>query len=629
MNPLERRIGESFEDWIARVTVSATEKRTPTTFDADLVPEPEYTPSPESLEIDGVLSGISIVDAYERWCGKSAIRPGNRREGVKVSCPNPEHPDKHPSAWLNLDKGDGGVGHCGSCGIGFDKYDIYAWGHGLPVPEYKTKFNEVKKNMAIDLGYTVNISAGHATVTAPEPEPEPDDEPGTPVAPVVDLFPSKEEFADMAADDFEPPFFNWRDLPAIKPDTFLHTWLTITSEADEPEEYYTWLGFEALGLAVSNNVTLRSIRPYRSNLMLCLVGPPAVGKTTAIAQLTGLLHEALPFKREVGNAGVMYAQQIASGEALIDALSITVEDPVTKEESQLPIRALIGDAEMAALMGRAGRNGNPLKESMQQFYDFAHPVESYSRTTGHRKVNDHFVSFVTSTQHERIEDLLRHKDEASGFISRWLFIYGTPKPRFSRRMDSIDTTPCVEYLRKIRAWAASTKVVDFHDDASKIRWDRFFETQLNPVVVGAKSSALARLDLMCRKILLLFAINDRSTSILVEHIQSLEILFPYMLKGYGVIHEAVTTDPLAKLMDRIEAFVGRYHAKQNLWPTRRDISKGFPRNVKDSQYAIDILVKDGRLVEMIQKSAAKSGGRPTTRYRLAESGDPTTTYMTP
>lgn len=621
---LQRRDGESYEDWIARVTVSATEKRNPgPTFDSDLVPESEFVPNPESLEIDGVLAGVDIIDAYTRWCGKSEVRPGNRREGVKVSCPNPEHPDKHPSAWLNLDKGDGGVGHCGSCGIGFDKYDIYAWGHGLPVPEYKTKFNDVKKSMAIDLGYTVTISAGAVTITAPESEPDFES-----AASVIDLFPSKEELADMAADDFEPPFFNWRDLPAVKPDTFLHTWMAITSEAEEPEEYYFWLGLEALGLAVSNNITLRSTRPYRANLMVCLVGPPAVGKSTAISTLTTLLRKTLPFKREIGNAGVLLTSNVASGEALIDTLSVEIEDPVTKEKTQLPVRALVGDSEMAALVARAGRAGNPLKETMQQFMDFTDPVESHSRTSGHRRVDDHFVSFITATQHERIEDLLRHKDEASGFISRWLFVYGTPKKRSPRRTDDIDISACIDILQKVRAWAGMPRSVDFHDEISKLRWDRFFTTRLDPVVVGAKSAALARLDLMCRKILLLFAINDKSTSVLVEHIQSLEMLFPYMLKGYGVVHDAVMTDPLAKLMDRIEMFVGRYHTKQSVWPTRRDISRGFPKNVKDSQYAIDILVKDGRLVEVTSKPA-KGAGRPTTRYRLAESGDPTTTYMTP
>lgn len=632
----ERRPDESTAEWSARLIRETTKPEAPS-FAADLVPEVDlFTPTPEALEIDAVLNAVDIVTAYTRWCHKSEPRPGSKREGIKVSCPNPEHPDTHPSAWLNLDKGNGGVGTCGSCSIGFDKYDIYAWSVGLAVPGYKTHFADVKKAMALDLGYTVTSGAGRIYAVPPPPVPvEPVDDgvgegPGAvddAVAPVIALHPTKAEIAAMAADDFTPPSFDWRELPAITPNSFLHKWLTITSQGEEPEEYYTWLGCQALGLAVGNGVRLASNRPYRANLMLCLVGPPAVGKTVAIGEMMSLLHLALPFKAEAGNNGVLLAPRIASGEALVDVLAVMVDDPATEGKVQAPVRGLVSDAELSALMMRANRTGNTLKENMQDFYDSTMPVSIFSRTSGRREVKEHFVSFVTSTQHDRLQDLLRSQDEASGFISRWMFAYGAAKPRSPRRTLVLDTSPCVDSLRAVRAWSSVNRVVDFHTPRTEARWDRFFAHVLDPIISSAETASLVRLDLLCRKILLLFAINDHSTSVTIEHIQSLELLWPYLLSGHSHVHDAVTIDALSLLMDRIEIFVSRFHDMRSQWPTRRDMSRGFSKRRKDFDYALEGLLRDGRLIEVLQKPAA--GGRPTTRYRTTTGDDPTTVLVVP
>lgn len=130
----------------------------PKVHDPDLVPD--IKSESKNPELDQVLDSISILDAYNQWCGKSKPSPGNRRESVMISCPNPSHPDKKPSAWMNLDKN---TWFCGGCAEGGDSYDIAAYSFGYPVPGYKSQpalFVKLREQMAQSLGYTVKTTPG-------------------------------------------------------------------------------------------------------------------------------------------------------------------------------------------------------------------------------------------------------------------------------------------------------------------------------------------------------------------------------------------------------------------------------------------------------------------------------------
>ncbi len=117
---------------------------------------PDLGPSerPDS-QLDEIIDRIGVLEAYEKWCGKKVDeRTLNKREGVKVSCPKPDHPDHNPSAWLNLDDD---LWFCGGCQLGGDKYDIAAYHFGFDVPGYKdgSNFHKLRRVMAEDLGYRI------------------------------------------------------------------------------------------------------------------------------------------------------------------------------------------------------------------------------------------------------------------------------------------------------------------------------------------------------------------------------------------------------------------------------------------------------------------------------------------
>ena len=75
----------------------------------------------------------------------------------------------------------------------------------------------------------------------------------------------------------EVPSIDWRAL--VPEGTFLHQWMSLTSRDDLPEEYYFWLGLQALGFAIGNNVRLLDSPAVKGNLFVCLYGPSGIGKT--------------------------------------------------------------------------------------------------------------------------------------------------------------------------------------------------------------------------------------------------------------------------------------------------------------------------------------------------------------
>lgn len=145
------------------------ETQAPMEFDADLIPDvgtSSYQPRQEDLDIDAILAGIDVVDAYEKWCGKSVPKRTKSGESIMISCPNPDHPDKNPSAWMNSDKG---VYSCGGCSFsGGDKYDIAAWHFGYPVPNYKTdgSFPKLRRDMAESMGHAISRDVGEGAPRA-------------------------------------------------------------------------------------------------------------------------------------------------------------------------------------------------------------------------------------------------------------------------------------------------------------------------------------------------------------------------------------------------------------------------------------------------------------------------------
>lgn len=329
--------------------VSAAPPQTPTIVpdrhDADLIPDvPEgaYERTDADREVDRVIDNIGVVEAYVKYIGKMVPKAGRKRESIMVSCPKPEHPDRNPSAWLNSDTD---TWFCGTCDEGGDKFDFFAWHFGFPVPGYKEgeHFVALRQKVAEDNGVvTVRdpLSGKARTLTViedtdPEPAPLPTTviEPDEPAvrAPAAPAEPTSDSPATVTSiptaltwededEIIDYPTVNWRTLAPTG--TFLHEWMEQTSKDDLPDEFYFWLGMQALGFAIGRETELGDNPHVRGNLFLCLYGGTGMGKSRATGHLTRLLREALPYDHEdTTNTGTYLMPSPGSAEALVDGFS--------------------------------------------------------------------------------------------------------------------------------------------------------------------------------------------------------------------------------------------------------------------------------------------------------------------
>ena len=613
--------GESWLDYARRraeilgielpssAAVRADPSATTQTFDDDLIPDPgEDSPfAREREEIDAVLGRLDILSAYLKYCGKMVPDAGGKRSNIMVSCPIPGHEDKVPSADLNLDKGDGGVWHCHKCQQGGDKYDLAAWHFGFDVPGYKDgkNFPDLRRRMAEGLGYTVMVQGKDTWLEKTQP-------------PAADPVATSQSFVaapiseDNDATDDENPIptirtsaslftreeLNWRTLPIMQnKDTFLSTWMTEITQTWQPEEFYFFEGLAALGLAVGNNVRLEDEKKIRANTMICLVGKTGTGKSISVHFFEELLYEALPYQTGNGS-GVFHLYASGSGEDLVNQMIHETVDPATKEKKVHPVRALMYEDEFEALMARVNRANSTLRANLMKFHDSDRPVSKSSQTQGGASAKDHYMQVLTTTQPKRLSALMKEGDASSGFLNRWLFVFGKQKYRPSISTVKVNVKPAARLLQHIRAWASPGRTVSIvADPVAFDLWDNLVQDQIR-ALEDTDDVLIARIEVQCKKILLLFAINDETDVINESHMRSLIAMFPYLKKCYGVVEKQVGITPLQECIDLMKNYFAS-HPNDDI--TMRMLAFQSAAKRHDSftrSKAIELLVKLGEIEEI-------------------------------
>lgn len=597
-----------------QATEAAKSASPPVDADADLIPEDTYERSEQDKQLDRIIEGIDIVDAYNRWCGKSTpkVRAG-QTEGIKVSCPTPGHPDKDPSAWLNTEKG---TWFCGGCQVGGDAHDIAAYHFGYPVPGYKdgATFHELRRRMAEGLGYTFIKPPGvdHPIAVAPDSEP--------PAASVEEPEPEAEVIALYEKDEdteIEFPTLDWRSL--IWPNTFLDQYMRQTSPDDVPEEYHFWNGLVAIGLALGRDAALYDKLPVFGNLFICLLGDTGDGKSRSFSHLRKLLREALPHKwDDPASKGAHIVGSPASAEVLIHNFSKPIVDPTNPKviTHYAPVRGLVEFNEMSQLIGRTQRQGNVLKPTLMEFYDMSPMIMTSSMTGGKKEAHDAFASVFTTTQPKALKDLLRKSDADSGFLNRWVFASGQPKQRIAIGGVQIDITPAVKPLQEIQGWVGfGSKMLSWDTDAGDL-FTEFFHDRLRPAQQRDNTGFLTRLDLTYKKLILLLTANVKSDTVPRQIVEQAISMFEYLTAAYEIpaVHVGNTTQ--LEVQDTLIHQIKRWTESKGTGMTYRDLYL----RIKHKKYPPDLVHKMLKILAdmgMIEASASPAGkaGRPTVRYK--------------
>ena len=584
--------------------------------------------SPEQQALDEAIERLDIVEAYMRWCKKMVPKFGaNQRESIKCSCPNPQHPDKNPSAWMNRDKN---TYYCSGCGVGGDQWDIAAYHFGFPVPGYKNDkemFRQLREKMGTDLGFQVVQGINGPITVSPSATQPAEAEPEEQPAPTVGLTPSgaahegTEE--ERAENQLNAPTIDWRSF--IQPDTFLHEYMQACCTDTSPEEYHFWNGLLALGFGIGRDVQLMDRKPVVGNLFVCLTGPSSAGKSRSKAHLDKLLRMTLPYDYDNKvSRGAKIIGSPGSAEYLIfefqsvDELKMPGTNATTKV--YYPVRGLVDFDELSTLMSTATRVGNAIRPQLMSLFDSPLALESGAMSSGRRKAELPFGSVIATTQNRSLRKLLDAGDDGSGFINRWIFAQGKLKQREHIGEGEIDLSAPSAKLKQIHQWAFSGKRLRLSPDADAA-WYKFFHETVVPAQDAAErneTAVIARMDLMLKKLFLLFAANRHEEEISLLSVQEAFKLWPYLLKTFGVVSREMKKTESSDLQDEVIKQIDRLHKANKRGPTRRDIYhcvKTKVRNTKDLEELLKTLVK----LELIYEIPPVAGtvGRPTVRYHVS------------
>jgi hypothetical protein len=581
------------------------------------VPELDTTPhvSQQQQVLDTFIKGMTIVSAYQRWSNKTPIASGNRRE-IKVSCPNPQHPDKEKSASLNTEKD---TYYCFTCDYGGDLWDIAAFAKGYSVPGYKQDpkaFRELRAEIGRDFG--IETENGSTQVILKE-EPTP----ATPIPTSAMAQSLEDEFEKRISTNRQNPTIDWRSI--VPENTFLYEYLKATALDDCPEEYHFWNGLVALGFGVGRSHVLEDSPYVLANLYVCLVGGTGTGKSKSKRRVTDLMSESLPFKRDdpfpKGTKRIAGAQ---SGEVIIKSFVHPILDPNGKAIGFFPgVRGFINFEELAELVGKSGRQGSTLKQLLMDLYDGG-DIGASSLTHGEMTAEKPFGSVITTTQLKSISTLINRKDDAAGFANRWVYATGKPKLQVAVNRFKYDLTRASGLLRLINADSDKFTVVTWEPDAEDV-WTKFFQDTVMQFKYNHPDAEIAqRIDLLLKKLFLLFTVNNRQKTVTRETVEAVTSLYPHLMETYEIIDEQIAKTETSEFEEFIIRHVQNLTrksadpAKADIGPTARDLYKNSKKKFADHGALLKTLkvLTDLGVLEELKYASSTTGGRPTSRYTV-------------
>jgi hypothetical protein len=394
-----------------------------------------------------------------------------------------------------------------------------------------------------------------------------------------------------------------------------------TSNDDSPEEYHFWHGMLALAHACGRNAYLEDTKPVYGNMLLCLLGGTGFGKSRSRHWLDEVLIDVVPFRDNgLDTSGAKLVSPTASGEALIRAFQHQANDPSLPKNTGVytPVNGIVDFDEFAALAARANRQGNTLKTTIMGMADARDAVGTQSLTHGEFKAYKPFCSITASTQPRAVRHLLTRGDAGSGFLNRWLFVGGKRKKREiiggSHSSIQVDLTPAKEHLKKVRGWGAVERKVEMTEDGLKAL-ETFFRKEVFPQQDKDDSDLLKRLDLLFKRLVLLFCINERTTQATAEHVEKARSLFNYVLICYGIVGAEIGSTQFNEISDEIVRHLIRHQARTHRGATPRDLQKYMKRR----NYGLDQIKKALETMvslDMIEleKESNSRPGRKSVRY---------------
>jgi hypothetical protein len=281
------------------------------------------------------------------------------------------------------------------------------------------------------------------------------------------------------------------------------------------------------------------------------------------------------------------------------------------------VRGLLKIEELSSISARANRSGSALKPTLMDLYDGVPVLDSRSRGFGHTRAERPFCTAVTTTQPAAVKSILASEDAVSGFANRWVFVMGAPKPLVPIGRGPLDIDRAVQPLLGVRAWSAFGRTIRLDDDAIET-WSDFFRERIEPAKLSNDTSPLlARVDLTLKKLMLLFALNEKSITVTRSIVERVITLYEYLRLAYAVLDESLALDEAERISDDVLQVIEAWQDKYGYGPTAREILR---RRKKLTKRQLEEALRSLNRLGLIDEDKVKSSnaGRPSVRYTVTK-----------
>ncbi len=337
------------------------------------------------------------------------------------------------------------------------------------------------------------------------------------------------------------------------------------------------------------------------NLFIVLVGNSSSGrKGTAGSVAREVMNRSYPDWRQLVVAG------LGSGEGLVGYLK-------ANEKRNEP-RALVMESEFGRLLTVMARDGSTLSPMVRDAWDGVPMGRVLAREQA--IVHSHHVGIIAHVTPVELRQKLTSTDAANGFGNRfiWLAVRRTRLVPFPASPLERVAPELFAAIRAAIEEAQGPREITWSTDARDAWEDLYVELTLEPRI-GLYGSLIARAEAQIVRLVLIYALLDRSRAIGVVHLAAAKALWLYAERSIAHVFGRSTGNRHADALLRIlrDGPVGREAAKREL---------GI-RTAADLQDAIDLLRQIGA-VETV-KVVRDGARRPAEVIRLAGTTTTTTT----
>jgi hypothetical protein len=356
------------------------------------------------------------------------------------------------------------------------------------------------------------------------------------------------------------PKLDWRSI--VKEGTFLDEYMKAAIVDMAPEEFHFFNGMMALGLGVGRSVWGETAKgKYYSNLYVCALGSTSLGKSTALKKMTETLKRSLEYSHnDVERRGVYLMPKPASGEIIIDMFKGLTRPAKSTGMPPVPtgrVKGMIEFDEFREFFTKAARQGSVIKDTIQSLFDCPDRLTGISRTSGEAIASEVYGCIATGVQPDVLRSIMSKDDSASGFINRFLFVTGHYKPEVKNEVRADMSMPA-EILKDINAWGHNTVVktqvkgeLKYTQEAFDAQYDWRKNTWEPLKTRKNRSDTHMRADFYLRKFALLFAINEMSDNITLEHWNKALALYPFIMDTYSIIDTKINMSETAEMEEDI------------------------------------------------------------------------------